>query len=127
MSKKPTIGELTDRLFRLREAKKAKQKEADELGYQQKQLEEYLMEQLDAQDTRKGEGKLASCSISTSIVPTVSDWAALERFILRHKDISLLEKRVRATRYRELLEERPRGVPGTEPFEKRTVNIRKLS
>ena len=123
----PTIGEITDTLYRVREKKRAINEKLKEADSRERQLKEMLMEALDKQDTRKGEGKLASCSISTGIVPTAQDWQKIYNFVKRHGELELFEKRLSVSRYRELLEERPRGVPGIEPFEKRTINLRKLS
>lgn len=124
---KPTIGQLIDAMFRVREKKKLVQKQVDELGHKQREIEEHLIEALASQDSRKGEGNLASASISTAIQPVAKDWEKIDRFILRHGEIQLLQRRLKIERYRELLEERPRGVPGVEPFEKKTVHLRKLS
>lgn len=123
---KPTIGELTDAMFRVREARKNAQAKVDEIKAKEERLSAMLMEALDDQNTRKGEGSMASCSISTSIHPVAKDWDKVFRFMLRHKDLSLLQKRLSPARYRELLEEYPRGVPGLDSFEKRTLNLRKL-
>lgn len=122
-----TIGQLIDAMYRVREMRKAKQKEVDELKAKQNQVEAMLMEALTEQGTRKGEGKLASASISTNIQPVATDWDALKRFVLRHKELELFQKRLSASRYRELLEERPKGVPGLDSYEQRTINLCKLS
>lgn len=124
---KATIGELIDAMYRVRTVRLDKQKQVDELKAKQNQIEGMLMEALRAQNTRKGEGSVASASISTSINPVVSDWDALNRFILRHKELALFQKRLSAPRYRELLEEYPRGIPGADSFEQHTINLRKLS
>lgn len=127
MSKKYTIGQLIDAMYRCREQRKAKQKEVDELKAKQNQIELMLMEALTDQGTRKGEGRLASASISTNIQPSLKDWEPLKRFVLRHGELELFQKRLSAPRFRELLEERPKGVPGIEPYEQRTINLRKLN
>jgi len=123
----PTIGELIDAMYRVRQKRLEKQKVVDDLKAKQNQIEAMLMDALTKQNTRKGEGTLASASISTAINPTATDWEALNRWILRHKELALFQKRLSAPRFRELLEEHPRGIPGVEPFEQRTINLRKLS
>lgn len=124
---KPTIGQLIDAEFRVREKRLALEKQAKELKKKQDQIELMLMDALDDQKTRKGEGSLASASISTSIEPVAQDWEKIDKFILRHKEIQLLQRRIKVERFRELLEERPRGIPGLDTFEKRKINLRKLS
>ena len=122
-----TIGELIDAMYRVRQRRLEVQKQVDDLKAKQNQVEMMLMEALRKQNTRKGEGSLASASISTNINPVATDWEALNRWILRHKELTLFQKRLSAPRYRELLEEYPRGIPGTESFEQHTINLRKLS
>lgn len=127
MSKKYTIGQLIDAMYRCREQRKTKQKEADELKAKQNQIELMLMEALNEQGTRKGEGQLASASISTNIQPVASDWDKAKKWILRHKELELFQKRLSAPRFRELLEDHPRGIPGLDSYEQHTLNLRKLS
>ena len=123
----PTIGELIDAMYRVRQKRLEVQKKVDDLKAKQNQIEGMLMDALTKQNTRKGEGSLASASISTAINPVVNDWDKLNRFILRHKELALFQKRLSAPRFRELLEEHPRGIPGLESFEQKTINLRKLS
>jgi len=122
-----TIGQLIDAMYRVREMRKAKQKEVDELKAKQNQVEAMLMEALTKQGTRKGEGKLASASISTNIQPVATDWDKVKKWVLRHKELELFQKRLSAPRYRELLEERLRGIPGLDSYEQRTINLHKLN
>lgn len=124
---KPTIGQLIDAEFRVRQKRLALEAQAKELKKKQDQIELMLMDALDAQKTRKGEGTMASASISTSIEPIAQDWEQIDRFILRHKEIQLLQRRIKVERFRELLKERPKGIPGLDKFEKRKINLRKLS
>lgn len=123
----PTIGELTDALFRVREKKREVNKKLESITATQMRIEGMLMEALDNQQTRKGEGSMASVSISTTLEPTVKDWDAAKRWILRHKELELFQHRLSPVHYRNLLEEYPKGIPGVEPFEKRKINLRKLS
>lgn len=124
---KPTIGQLIDAEFRVRTKRLAIEAEAKKLKQKQDEIELMLMDALDAQKTRKGEGTLASASISESIEPVAEDWEQTDRFILRHKEIQLLQRRIKVERFRELLAERPKGIPGLGVFTKRKVNLRKLS
>lgn len=123
----PTIGELIDAMYRVRQKRLEKQKLVDDLKAKQNQIEAMLMDALGKQNTRKGEGSLASASVSTAINPTATDWDALNRWILRHKELALFQKRLSAPRFRELLEEYPRGIPGLDSYKQKTINLRKLS
>lgn len=122
----PTIGEIIDAMWRVREAKRVVSAKEKELGGKLNRLELMLIEQLDAQKTRKGEGLTASAAIQTSVEPRATEWDKVNTWILRHKDLSLLQKRLAPARYRELLKEYPRGIPGLESFEKRSIRLTTL-
>jgi len=121
----PTIGQLTDAMFRVREEKKRRQQGVDECQAKYNELEAMLFEALDAQDSRKGEGQMAGASITTQTIPQVDDWAKVNHFVLRHKRLDLFQKRLSPAVYRDLLEER-KEVPGIVPATVRRINLRKL-
>ena len=56
-------------------------------------------------------------------MPNVTDWDALNQFILEQGMLVLLQRRVSAAVWKELLE-LGTEVPGIESFTKRDVNIR---
>ena len=59
----------------------------------------------------------ATVSIKRSTVPTVEDWNALDAFILKHKSLDLLQRRISITAWRERVEA-GKAVPGVKPFER---------
>lgn len=121
------LGDLIDAMDRVRDQKKEIQKKVKDLDYKEKELKQLVIQAIEDSRTTGARGHRASASISRKIVPTAKDWTAVERFIYRHKELSLMEKRLSTARYRELLEERPRGVPGIETFEKVDLNLSKIS
>ena len=66
-----------------------------------------------------------ACTISlkTEIVPTVEDWDALHQHIIATGQFELLQKRMSATAYRELLA-MAQSVPGVRSTELTRVNYR---
>lgn len=122
MAKTPTIGGLVDSMYTLREQKRKLEAEAAFVTEQINALEEQLLEALDAQDTTRGDGKLASVAISEAVVPTVKDWDALWTWILKSKNIQLLQNRVSAPAWRELCELN-KAPPGIESFTKRSIKL----
>jgi len=122
---KPTLGAAIDTLWQLREDKKAAAKKVDDVDVQIKALEADMFELLDAQDTRKAEGKRASVSIGEAVVANVEDWPAFHAYIAKNKFFHLLQKRVSDPGYRELLG-LGKVVPGVSPFTKRTLSVRSL-
>lgn len=122
---KPTLGATIDTMWGLREKKRALDAQVKTLEGEIKDLESTMFELLDAQDTRKAEGKNASVSIGESVVCTVEDWDALWPWIAKTKNFHLIQKRVSDPGMRELWG-MGKVIPGTQPFTKRTLSIRSL-
>lgn len=120
-----TIGQATDEMWALREKKRALEATVKEVEGQMKALEETVFGLMDAQDTRKAEGKNASASINESTVGTVDDWDAVWTYIAKNKYFHLVQKRLSDPALRELWE-MGKVVPGVQPFKKRTLSVRSL-
>lgn len=85
-------------------------------------VETALLAQLDKEQTTNGGGKLATVSVTESIVPTVTDWDSFYKYIARMKYYHLLERRPSVTGCRELFETKG-AIPGVMPFTKRKLNF----
>lgn len=120
------VGQLIDAYFDLREEKRTHEAQIKILNDHMSRIEAAIMEKLDHEQVDQSRGHKATASISESVVPTVTDYEAFSKFVLRHKAIHLLEKRVSSRAYREMLEERGE-VPGLEPYTKRRLNVQKRS
>lgn len=118
-------GAQIDSLFALREKKRALESAANEVASQISVAETELMETMAANGVDKMTGKLASVSISTSIVASDIDWDELWKYILKTKNTQLLQRRVSDPAYREILE-MGKKVPGVTPFEKQRLNLRAI-
>lgn len=121
-----TLGSTIDQAYALREKKREAEKVVKAIEEEITALNEVLFERLDAAETSKGEGKLASVSISNSIVANVTDWEALWPYIAKNKHFHLVQKRLSDPAVRELWGMN-KTIPGVEPFTKRTLNLRTLS
>lgn len=124
-TKKPTVGALIDSMSNVRDERRELEAKSKALKDEYDALELQLMELLDSQDTRKGEGKRASASISESIIPNVVDWDSFYAYIIKNKFTHLLQRRPSTEACRELFETKGK-IPGVEPFTKRTINLRSL-
>ena len=126
MPAKPrTLGALIDALDDAREVKRtlsAKLKEAED-AYNTLAAE--VIARLDAEDTRKGEGKKASASISEVVVAEIEDFDAVWAFAKKNNYGHLFQRRISDPAFRELLEKKG-SVPGLRPFTKRNLNLRSL-
>lgn len=124
-TKPRTLGALIDALDDAREVKRALAVQVKDAEETYNDLAAQIIERLDAEDTRKGEGKKASASITESIVGQIDDYDALTKYIKRTGYFHLFERRVSAVAFRELYEQKG-AVPGLVPFTKRTLNLRSL-
>mgnify|MGYP003442148804 CR=1 FL=1 len=120
-----TIGTKIDTLHNIREQKRALEKQIEKLGEQAALLESELIDQMDAEGVSKSTGKNASVYIGENVKPTVEDWDAFYKYILRNKYFHLLERRPSVTGCRELFETKGK-IPGVVPFTQRKINIRSV-
>ncbi len=98
------IGQSIDALFNLREQKRELNQQIKEIDETYSQIESKLIATLQEQEMATGKSKLASATISTSIVPNVGDWEAFYKFIVDSNQPFLLEQRTSVTAYRDLLQ-----------------------
>ena len=119
-----TASDIMTRLFAIRQQKADLESEVKTLGEEWAGLEAELLRQMEEQgSSRVGIDGLGLAIRTATIVPVVEDWDAFYAFIKDNDMLYLLQKRVGAPAYRELLEA---GTPpaGTRPFEKVTLNLR---
>ena len=121
-----TLGGSIDTLYRLKQEKSKAEEKVKAITEQIAVAQEKVFASLDAQETTKGAGILASASISSITVATVQDWETFYAFIYKKKFGHLLQQRVSDPAYRELME-RGMLVPGVSPFTKRSLNVRVLT
>lgn len=118
------MGQLIDRLFELRAKKKD---HADSMRVLQKEIDQLngdLMTRMDGESTIKACGTLASATLRAEEFPNIEDWDAVYRYMIENDACYILEKRMSAAAYRELMA-MGTAIPGTTSFEKRTISLRK--
>ena len=120
-----TLGAATDKMWKLREEKRVLEAQIKTIETSMKELEGTVFKLLDAQDTRKAEGKSASVSITESVVANVENWDAFWPWLAKTKNFHLVQKRVSDPGMRELWA-LGKVVPGVQPFTKRTLALRSL-
>lgn len=124
-TKPASLGAVIDQIWAAREEKRRLEAEVGEIEAKISELEQQLIERLDAEGLDKATGSKATVSVSTNTVANVTDWDAFWQFILKNKYTHLLQRRVSDPAYRELLEQ-GKKVPGVEPFLKRRLNVRSI-
>lgn len=118
-----SIGDKIDELHALREKKRALDIEVKAVREEMEEVEAELLDLMDDQKTRRGEGSEASVSISSGVYPAVEDWDKFYEFIENHRYFHLLERRPAVQACRELFEHTGQ-IPGVVPFHKRKLNLR---
>lgn len=124
VSPAPTIGSLIDLMKTIAVQRSELSAKDKTLAEQQRSLEEQIIAAMDAQDTRVGEGKIAKASIVESEEPKVEDWDAALAFLVRTKNLHLIQRRISAPSWRELRALKKKEVPGISVFTKRSLNLR---
>ncbi len=94
-----------------------------ELKSVQNALEAEIAADMERQGLTQTGNDACTISLKTEIVPTVEDWDALHQHITDTGRFELLQKRMSATAYRELIAMEP-SVPGVRSTELTKVNYR---
>lgn len=124
-TKPRTLGALIDALDDAREVKRALAVQTKEAEAVYNDLAAEIIAKMDAEDTRKGEGKKAGASITEVVVAEIEDFDALTAYVKKTGYFHLFQRRISDPAFRELQETKGR-VPGLKPFTKRNLNLRSL-
>jgi hypothetical protein len=120
-----TLGKAIDDLYQLREQIREINAKLKPLEEAKKSAEETILGLLDAQGVDKSSGKLATASISETVVAQIEDFDSIWAFARKSNTPQLFERRIANAPFRELLEQRKgKPIPGLQSFTKRTLNLR---
>lgn len=120
-----TLGDKIEELAALRDQKRALNAELKDINKAFEALEIEILDLLDQQGTQFAGSNRHRATISESTVPTVTDWDEFYAYVLQQQAPYLLERRVSVAAWRELVES-GEPVPGTEPYTRRSLSLRKL-
>ena len=121
--KEQTMDELLNELTQVRtDLKKLQEKER---GFKSRkmELEARIVSTLKEQGIDRIGNDSCTLSIKEEIVPTVEDWDQVYQHLLQTKQFELIQKRMSATAFRELLQ-MGMNVPGVKATELTRVNFR---
>ena len=119
-----TFGACADRLYRLRDLARPLRKQLEAIDEERKAIEAHLIETM-PKDDAGGVGRQAKAVIVVSQEPSVQDREALNKYILRTKDLSLLQGALAKPAIKERWEA-GKQVPGVEPFAVIKVSVTKI-
>ena len=124
--KAPTVGSLIDKIENVREKRRAIAEQDKVLAAQYAELEDAIMQRLDADGTQKASSKKATVSISEVVLAEVN-WELAWPLIA--KNPQLVQRRASDPAFRELYEQKGEKFMakyGMTPFIKRKLNLRSL-
>ena len=117
------LNDIMDELTTIRKQESDIQASQKELRLRRNDLESEIMWKMEEQGLDQIPNDLCTISKKKEIVPTVEDWDALHQHILDTRQFELLQKRMSATAYRELLQ-MDTSVPGVKATELTKINYR---
>jgi len=122
-----TLGQFADELSDDREDIRRLQTKLDEAKKAFKTKEAAALERMGEEGTLKVTGTKATITVSIQTLANIKDWEKYYRYIKQHNAFHLLERRPASKAWREEVEiRRGKPVPGSEGFEKRTLNLRNV-
>lgn len=120
-----TTAEIIAELVKIRDRKRELAAEESELNERFDALKGTLIARMEEEGSTKVSSKLASVSLTETIVPQVDDRDAMNAWILETGNLYILQSRVASGAYRELVET-GQEVPGVTPFTKKDISLRAL-
>lgn len=120
-----TPGACADRLLELKDQMAGLTRQHGVLEEEFKALKEHLIQTLPKDDARGVLGRSAKAIVVVKDVPSVKDWDALYKHVLKTKDFSLMQRRLADGAVRERWDD-GKKVPGVEPFKAVTVSVTKI-
>jgi len=125
-----SLAECADLLYKTRAERLKLQQEADKLEATESAIKQMLIKQLPKKKASSIGGVVAMASLNKKTVPSVKDWSALYKYIVKTypKDpgvFSLLGRSVGKAAVEEIWKS-GKAVPGVEAFETVTVSCTKL-
>ena len=123
MTENTKLDELMNALVTTRTEIRSLQQEEKALKVHQNDLESEIMWKMEEQGLDQIANDKCTISKKKEVVPTVEDWDVLHQHILNTNQFELLQKRMSATAFRELLQ-MGIPVPGVKATELTKINFR---
>lgn len=120
-----SIGLCADLFHEVRELRLAMQKEVDKVAAREKEIKDYIIDNLSKSDDTGAAGKRYRAQIVSKVTPAAADWEKIHQFIAENDRFDLLQKRLADKAVKDMWEE-GEEVPGVERFNAIDVSITKL-
>lgn len=122
-----SLAACVDLLYKIRQERLAKDKEAAALKEKETALSEHLINNLPKSEASGIAGKVARVSIETKQIVTVTDWDKLYDYVVKNKKkgaFALLQRRVSDSAVKEIWQA-GKPVPGCSPFNVPVISLTK--
>lgn len=125
---KLTTAQMIDRMWKLREDKRALTAKLKPIEEEYDELEKSLKAALIEGESTGAKTKKASASLSEEVVGNIKDWDSFTAYIKKSGHFHLLQRRISNPAFRELagLLSKKGGVPGVEAFKKINLTLTSL-
>ena len=123
MSEDKNLNTLLAELASIRGEIKSLQEQEKVLKLRQNDLDSEIIRKMEDQGLDQIANDVCTVSKKIDVVPTVEDWDVVHQHILDTKQFELLQKRMSATAWRELLQ-MGQAVPGVKATELTKINFR---
>lgn len=121
-----TLGACVDLYYSIRSSRLEVEKKVKEMKENEAALEEHIFQMFKKSDLDGAKGKAATAAITHSIVPHIEDHQKFFDYVLKTKEIDLMEKRASTAACRERWEAGV-TIPGVEKFDRIGLSVTKLS
>lgn len=120
-----SIGLCADMYHDVRELRLAMQKEVDAIEAREKEIKDYIVNNLSKSDDTGAAGKRYRAQIVTKVTPAAADWEKIHAYVAENDRFDLLQKRLSDKAVQDTWES-GEEIPGVERFNSVSVSITKL-
>lgn len=120
-----SIGLCADEYHEVREMRLAMQKEVDAVAERERELRDYIINNLSKSDDTGAAGKRYRAQVIVKVVPKTDDWNALHAYVQETGRFDLLQKRLSDTAVKAMWDN-GEAVPGVGTFNQIDVSITKI-
>lgn len=96
----PTLPNLVDNLYRLKERRTALNRQSEELKIEEGMLQDLIIKELQSRQATASQGVVGAVELRLKMVPTVTDWDTLYEHITKTQSWDLIHRRVTETAVR---------------------------
>jgi len=118
-----TLNQLIEQKASVRKEIESLNKQLKDLNARQDDLDWALMKKMDSEGLSRTSNDSFTVSVKEEVMPQVEDWEEVYQVIRDSGDFSLVQRRVSAAAYRELLK-LGEQIPGIKPVTVRKINFR---